>query len=86
MSVVPARTAAAIAALDLTALVQRAVATEPGGELAERIRAQRVESLGAVAADFDEAGGVEDRQVARHAGLVNTDGGDDLPDRQLSSS
>ncbi len=59
---------------------------EPRGELEERPGPQLVAAACAIDANLDEAGGTEDREVTRDAGLVDPDGLDDLPHGLLATA
>lgn len=61
-------------------LPQRSVLGEPGVELAERLRSQRIEPALSVGTHRDEARLVEDAEVPRHPGLVNPGALDDVAD------
>lgn len=59
---------------------------EPCGELEERTGPQLVAAAGAIDANLNEAGGTEDREVTRDAGLVDPDSLDDLTHGLLATA
>src|SRR5579872_2902083 len=62
------------------------IARRPFGQLAERLRPQRVQPAPALGPDSHEVGVLEDRQLARHSWLPDVDHRHELADRALARS
>src|SRR5262249_24517306 len=64
---------------------QRSIPGDPCIQLLEGLRTERVDASRPVRADVNEAGLVEDAQMARYAGLVDIDRVDDVVDGALTA-